>query len=612
MFNIKRDPIYKHDQLDVRQAEALRPLFESAFSAEFQRYRDDKNPMRQKIGEERMKFATEQYANRARIANNMGVSPLNEDANIFGSLGKNVVKLFEDYSTPGNMVNMGNVANPMNGSQVPGGMWNQSYKPGSGDIPSYVFGLQSQLALNCIGFDLMPTLAVDTPKVVINYIDTVYGGGSLDSVESLPSYLEFTDILFTYNWVKAKGLKRGLTTVVLASATTGRAVKVRFMMRSTIKAALICEILSTGNYATDAYTETNKFSVQSVIDAIRAEGGKAYVGDDTVGEDLSTAFVGGYVSAIRNNVSEAASNNNSLGGMSRAQMEKGVKHKLNIVAMDKQLEMVGLEIEADTTNIQIKDLAAMGVNAIAHLYTGVQNQIVQTLDETILDYIYRVGVQHAVNAKLSQGIDLSLYIAKPINEEIAYTDVLPEGAFNDMSGDAGNDMRAQMGTITNSIQASGYENQMTHADRLYGRILEVAEFIAYENRIAPADFIVLSAALCACLKKNAQFATCPHEQTLNNSPELVYSGSLYGTISVYKNPKTTFNDCRIVMGRRGDETDTGIKFLAYDLASSRQTIAEATMSDKIRVWSRFALAPVGFYPELNYYTFVAVNEFNWI
>ena len=609
MFTLKKEPIYKHDKLDMKEAEKLRPLFESAFASEFKRYQDDKNPNRQKIGEERMRFATEQFANRMRVADIAGVSPLNEDMKIFGALGENVKKLFEDYSTPGNIINMGNVRNPMDGTAVKGGMWNSAYKPGTGDIPSYVFGLQSQLALNCIGFDLLPTLAVDTPKVVINFIDTVYGGGALDSVESLPSYLEFGDVAFTYNFAKENGLKRAATVVTFV-AKDGKAVKTRYIIRSTIKAALICEVLSTGDYADGKYTETNKYSVKDVIDSINTNGeGKVYVDGVADATDLSKSVTINYVSAIRNNIAEAASNNNTIGGMSRAQMEKGVKNKLNIVAMDKQLEMVGIEIEADTTNIQIKDLAAMGVNAIGHLYTGVQNQLVQTLDETILDELYKVGVQHAVNAKLSQGVEMSLFIAAPSETSISYTDILAEDQFLDVLG---NDQRAIMGSINNSMQSSAYENQMTHADRLYGRLLKVAEFIGYDNRIAPADFVVLSAELCATLKKNANYSACPHVQTLSDTPELVYSGSIYNTIAVYKNPKIGFSDPRILMGRRGDETDQGLKLLAYDLASSRQTIAEGTMSDKIRVWSRFAIAPVGFYPELNYMTFCAVNQYDWI
>lgn len=607
-FDIKRKPIYTHTHLNTKEAENLAPLMESAFHDEFARYDDPNRANGKAIKAERLKMVSEQFANRCRIARNMGVSPLNEDANIFRGVAPDMVKMFESVSMPSNIIGMGNVTNPMEGNRVEGGMWNPAYKPGSGDVPSYIFGLQTHLALHCIGFDLLPTISVDTPKIVLTYIDTVYGGGSFDDKESLPSYIELSADLFKYSWVKEKGLKRAVSELVLVSSK-GKALKVRFIVRSMVAPALTVEVLSTGDYSADSYSETNAYSVKAVIDEINADSGaKVYVLPSTSGEELGYVTLN-YASAIRTNIAEAASNNNSIGGMNRAQMEKGPKHKLNVVAMDKQLEVVGIEIEADTSNIQIKDMAAMGVNVIAHLYTGVQNQLVQTLEETILDHLYAMGVQHAVNTYLSQGVDYSLYIDAPSKTDINYSDILDENQWKDMLG---NDVRSKMGKITNAIVAASYENQMTHADRLYGRILKVVEFVGQQNRIACPDFMVVCGEIAATLKKNAKFSPCPHTQTLSTSPEIVYSGTIYDTISVYKNPRYAFNDPRILVGRRGDDTDPGAKFIAYDLAASRQIVAEQTMAEKIRVWSRFAIADIGFYPELNYFTFVAVNGFSWI
>lgn len=613
IFQVKRESIYKHTHLNQKEADNIAPLMESAFADDFKRY--DSRPNGEALKAERLKMVSEQFANRCRVARNMGVSPLNEDANIFKGIAPDMVKMFESVSMPDNIIGMGEVRNPMNGTDVAGGMWNPAYKPGSGDVPSYIFGLQTHLALHCIAFDLLPSISVDTPKIVLTYIDTVYGGGSFDETETLPSYIELSSSLFTFGWVKEKALKRANTELTLVSANN-KALKVRFIVRSTIAAALTVEVLSTGDYGAGAdgaagtYTETNKYSVKQVIDDINATAGaKVYVGaEDATGNELE--YVGlNYASAIRTNIAEAASNNNSLGGMSRAQMEKGPKHKLNVVAMDKQLEIVGIEIEADTSNIQIKDMAAMGVNVIAHLYTGVQNQLVQTIEEDILRHLYRMGTTHAVNTYLSQGIDHSLYIAAPATTSTKYTDVLGDDEWVDILG---NDVRSKMGDIENVIKSSAYENQMTHADRLYGRILKVSEFIGQDNRIACADFMVVSGEIAATLKKNANFSPCPHVNTLASSPEVVYTGTVYETISVYKNSRYAFDDPRILMGRRGDDTDPGCKMICYDLAASRQIVAEGTMAEKIRVWSRYAIADIGFYPELNYFTFLAINENKWI
>ena len=599
----KNQPIYKHTHLDDSSVNRLRPLMESSFGQEFGAFGNT----RKDIKEERAKFVAEQYANRVRIAGHMGVNPLNEDAAIFGNIPQ-IKQLFESAALPGNVIGMGNVSNPASASSYNGGIWNPAYQSGTGDIPSYVFGLQSHIAMHCIGFDLMPTIAVDTPKFVINYVDTVYGGGPLDDSENQPSYIELSSATFTAAFVKANALKRGVTELVIRgeAGDAKPAMKVRFMLASTVKAALTVEVLSTGTVATDhTYTATNAYSVKDVVSSVEAHIADAKV---IMGATVLTLALlkAGYASATRTNITEAATNNNSRKGMSRAQHEKGPKHKLNIISFDKQLEAEGLEIEADTSNIQIKDLAAQGVNVIAKLYNGVQNQLVQSLDEIILDHLYALGVEHAVNTVRSQGINHSLYIGVPANAHLATSAIDVE--FLDMQG---TDVRTDMGNIINSLPSSGYENQMTHADRLYSRILLVSEFIAQQNRIGAPDFMVLGGALAACLKKNSKFAVNPTTNTLTQTPELHYTGTVYETINVYKNPRIDFNDPRILLGRRGNDTDPGAKFLAYDLAASRQTIAEGTMAEKIRVWSRFKIADVGFYPETNYYTLLAVNDFNW-
>ena len=607
--NQGQEKIYKHTHLEMSSVNRITPLMESSFAQPLGGYSGN----REAIRKEKIDFLAQQYANRMRIADNMGTTPLNEDANIFGNIPQ-IKHLFESVSHPGNVMNMGNVSNPGSGTSVQGGMWNPAYQPGSGDIPSYVFGLQSHIAMHCIGFDLIPTIAVDTPKIVINYVDTVYGGGPLDDSTNQPSFIELSSSIFTAAWVKTAQLKRATTEVTIVGSDN-KALKVRFMIASTVKAALTVEVLSTGTVSIDGtshvvtYTESNALSVKEVLDSVNAALSSALV---LVGTAISTAgtvpgtISAHYASATRTNITEAATNNNSLKGMSRAQHEKGPKHKLNVISMDKQLEMDGIEIEADTSNIQIKDLAAQGINVIARLYNGVQNQLVQSLDEIILNHLYALGVEHAVNTVRSQGINHSLYIAAPSNTTKAFTSI--DVKFEDMLDV---DVRSDMGSIVNSLQSSAYENQMTHADRLYARILLIAEFIAQQNRIGGPDFMVLGGALAACLKKNSKFTTNPTVNTLSQSPELHYTGTVFETINVYKNPRTSFVDPRILIGRRGNDTDPGAKFLAYDLAASRQMIVEDTMAEKIRVWSRFKIADVGFYPETNYYTMIAINEYNW-
>lgn len=608
MLKEQRNPIYRHTQLNLNDVSKIKPLMESAFNEEF----GNVNPFRQKIQQERLDFMAKQYANRVRVSKNLGLSPLNEDAQIFSGLA-NMKQLFESASGLGSIIGMGNVANPGNATSVAGGMWNPSYQPGSGDIPTYVFGLQAQIALNCIGFDLIPTIAVDTPKILLQYVDTVYGGGPLDSAENMPSYLELISPLFTRTWIRdtAKLVRATSEVIIRTEDGAGKnAMKVRFMLGSSIKAAMTVEILSTGTISADhaTYTETNTLSVKQIIDAVAASATPKIVFTPTGGSLTAAALTSlkaEYASALRQNIAEASTNNNKM-TMTRSEQEGGAKHKLNIISMDKQVEVEGIEIDADTTNIQIKDMAAQGINVIAQLYNGVQNQLIQTIDEVILNHLYALGVTHAYNTYQSQGEHYSLFIAAPATAHKVFSTV--NAKYEDILG---NDVKANMGNIVNSIQSAGYENQTTHADRFFARLLLVSEFVGQQNRIGTPDFVVLAGTLASMMKKNSQYSINPTANTLTQIPELHYTGTVYGNINVYKNPKIDFQDPRVLLGRRGNDTDPGAKFLAYDLAASRNTITPDTMAEKIRVWSRFVIADVGFYPELNYYTFVAINEYGW-
>lgn len=609
MFNdIKKERIYKNTHLNPSMVSRVRPIFESTFKQELSNMNI---PGRKKLIEERARFGAEQYANRVRIANNMNKHPLHEDASIFGGLG--LKNLFESVSTPGNIIGNGNVSNPDSSWQHNGGIWNSDYKSGSGDLPTYVFGLQSHLALHCYGFDMIPTIAVDTPKVVLNYVDTVYGGGTFDDADNHPSFVELSNNVFTGTWIKTNSLKRSVTELIIrsADAASSPAMKVLFIVGSSVKPAITVQILSTGTVEAagdgHAYTASTTLSVKDVVDAIGASITTKIVFGSA---PTVTAVTGGitidYASATRTNIIEASTNDGSGKPMTRAQHRKGPKHKLNVISFDKQVEIEGFEIEADTDNIQIKDMAAMGINVISRLYNGVQNQLIQSIDETILNHLYALGVQHAVNAYKSQGVNHSLFIDVPATTNIAVNSIDVE--YNDILG---NDARSDMGSITNSLKSAAYENQMTHMDRLYGRLLVVAEFIAQQNRIGGPDFMVAGGYLMAAIKKHSTYTASPIPNTITVMPQLHYSGTIFETISLYKNPRVAFNDQRILLGRRGDDTDPGAKFLAYDLAASRQTLAEDTMAEKIRVWSRFKIVDVGFYPELNYYTMIAINGYNW-
>jgi hypothetical protein len=85
------------------------------------------------------------------------------------------------------------------------------------------------------------------------------------------------------------------------------------------------------------------------------------------------------------------------------------------------------------------------------------------------------------------------------------------------------------------------------------------------------------------------------------------AGSLYpigsvAGVNIYVDPNMSWQDTRMVIGRKGDANSPGLVFMPYLMAESVQTIAEGTMAPKIAVKSRYALVEAGFFPQIYYIT----------
>jgi hypothetical protein len=83
-------------------------------------------------------------------------------------------------------------------------------------------------------------------------------------------------------------------------------------------------------------------------------------------------------------------------------------------------------------------------------------------------------------------------------------------------------------------------------------------------------------------------------------------GTLLG-MTVYVDPNIPWDETLVLVGRKGEDTEPGLKFMPYILAEKIQTIAEGTMTPKIMLVSRYALVDAGFYPETQYVTFYVAS-----
>jgi hypothetical protein len=134
------------------------------------------------------------------------------------------------------------------------------------------------------------------------------------------------------------------------------------------------------------------------------------------------------------------------------------------------------------------------------------------------------------------------------------------------------------------------------------KILAGGNIIAQRGRRGPANFIVTNIQLATALQDTAQFSFAPINNTINQNNGSLYPVGTIAGMTVYVDPNMTYDDTRILIGRKGGDEEPGLKFMPYLMAESIQTIAEGTMSPKIAVKTRYALVEAGQWPQTQYYT----------
>lgn len=537
-----------------------------------------------------------------------------------GNASENALRESYGVSTTGNILGMGPAywgSDPGRGvGSLPGAFHHPEYQNGSGDVPSLIMGMALNVAAYCIGFDLLTTIAVDMPTAIFQFLDSVYAGGSFDGeAGEAPIYFQ----------VSAKELngKANLWANVAygdyimfrpTSGAGGDAVRTRYIGRSFVTGDLIVKFEDTGKFADDAYTKDNAKNLADTFEAIGKAVMIAKLGAN--GETPDAGYAGmtinepklDYVSAVREHI-QGFSNNDGITKhpMTREQLEKGTKNKLNLKLWSKTTEIKGIEVEADITRVQLRDLKAYGVDGMAMLYKAVQNQLIQDINDDIVEHLFALGVKNAAQLYSAQGVNLNMYLAPAGSTGKALKDFGCK--FVDPLG---NDRSEEFGTIPNDETNSAAENQGTRQRRLSGKILAASGLIATIGRYGEGDVCVVNGQIGTALKNCANFVVYPLENTIGKTGDLHFIGTI-GNIKVYQNPKMLWNDTRILVAMKGTEETPGAKLLAYDLAQSVEIIAESTMAPKICVSSRYEIIDAGFYSETQYLTFLVNTDFpSWV
>lgn len=513
-----------------------------------------------------------------------------------------------------------------------GAFFDPAYKQGSGDLASPKLAIAMNVAAYTIGLELLPSIPQEFPSAMFSYLDHVYAGGAVDSAATPPIYVEIEGGIIgtsalTYPTIGQTYVFHGVDAG--GASVVGAAFSATYVQKHRITGNLIVKIISTGTVTAVAaavplvYTGDNSTSVADLfllagVDTYNAGTHGANV---NAGIALSTAaqvVKAQLVSAMDTHIAEFSNSSAPVDAdqtqtgtyrMTREEGENGTQNSISLRLFSTSVEAGTVEVIANLTKTQLKDLAAYGVDGLSQIYRAAQNELTQTINKDILRQIFRLGVSSAVGLQQAQTLNLNLFI----NSAAGGTEDLANFGLSEFKDILGVDRVGEFTAIPNAETNSAAENLSTRQRRLASRILAAANMIATVGRHGKGDFAIVNAQLASALQDVKMFAPNGFENNISVDTKNLYMiGSIQGGVDIYCDPNMTWNDTRIAVGRRGTDQDPGLKCFIYQLAESVETISETSMAPKIAVTSRYSLLPAGFYPEAQYLTFGTYSKLGWI
>jgi hypothetical protein len=527
------------------------------------------------------------------------------------------------YSTPLNTLGMGNPLFPQgvgynNGGQGTGvgntgaDFHNANYKVGSGDIPMSTLTMSLEIAAQTIGFELVPVIPANGPWAMLSYMDFPYAGGKLGRInetvydgkgagaENKPIYIKFY-VPLTYAPDKTK---KDIVKGDRVSVGTGTAENFKanftgaFLGFSRIDNSIIVKVVGCSS---DDMSIADAFSTATTVVIGRATAiATAVVDEGSIRPDLVSGAAD-HIQGFANFFGDGEGND-SEDPMTRAQNETGVGNTIGARMFTKLVQMGSFEVTGSVTRQQLQDMPLYGVDVIGKVLQAMQNEISQSINNRILDRVFKLGVTNAKVQKEYQGLDLNLYFGSTLNATKALSAF---GAASKFVGIDDQNAATNWGNVMNATQNTSAENTYTHQRRIASRVLAAANVIANVSRFGRGNWIVTNTQILSALQDCAGFVVAPAQNDLvqDGSRSLYFAGTLMG-LSVYVDPFMTWDDTRICVGRKSDGNTPGVIFMPYILADTVQTIVEGTMAPKLLVNSRFAIVDAGFHCEQNYLTFM--------
>ena len=509
------------------------------------------------------------------------------------------------YATPLNTTGMGNPMAPGYGAdgQVPMGGSAAFFKAaaGSGDIPVSTLPMALNVALLTIGLELLPVIPAKAPWALLSYMDFPYAGGKLGRGNEVANLDGRGDNAPLYIKLVGAGARE-----IVGNATPGTSIK---FQNAENNPTTFLEVSFTqwgrmdGQPIVKVVSKVADKSVrQAVADATKVVVGAADPADKPAETDVDFAqtsvdFIDGYANFATG----------AKAPMTRAENETGTGNVIGLRLFSKWIQMGSYEVTGTVTRQQLQDLPIYGVDAVAKVMEALQNEITQSINARILEHVFALGTTNAVNQYKYQHVNLNLRIGA----NASFTDVRDK--YVDIYGHTHYATGDILDNVPNSEVATSAENLHTRQRRLASRLLAAANLIQTVGRRGRATWAVMSGLLASALQDCSGYVVAPMANNLaqDGSQNLFLNGTLAG-LKIYVDPYMDWNDTRICVGRKGNGNEPGAIFMPYILADTVSITAEGTMAPKMLVNSRYAIADAGFFPETQYYTFCAANEYGWI
>ena len=521
------------------------------------------------------------------------------------------------YSTPLNTLGMGNPMMPTGMGYNAGGhgtgvgntgadFHNPGYQRGSGDIPMSTLTMALEVAAMTIGLELVPVIPANGPWAMLSYMDFPYAGGKLGKINETaldgkgendgnkPIYIKFY----------VAGANKFATPM-----TAGDTVKVggfegKFIGFSRIDNSVIVKVVK----CTDANTSiADEFAAATTVELGSNEAITVTAG--SLKADLVSGMAD-HVQEFSNFFGKDGKGTPSDDPMTRAQNETGVGNTIGARMFTKLVQMGSYEVTGSVTRQQLQDMPLYGVDVIGKVLEAMQNQISQSINNRILDRLFKLGVTNAKVQKEYQGVDLNLFFGTTADSKKALKDFPAASKF---IGIDEQNAAENWGDIANATKNTAAENVYTHQRRIMSRVLAAANVITNVSRFGRPNFVVTNTKILSALQDCAGFVVAPMTNTLtqDGSSSLYFAGSIAG-LNLYVDPYMTWDDTRVLVGRKGDGNTPGVVFMPYILADTVQTLVEGTMAPKLLVNSRFAIVDAGFHPEQQYLTFMVHSDGDFI